>query len=90
MNEAKMMLVIVICALVLVPIIFKLVLKIYQDFDYKRQLDGKIPERKYQGSNPPDISEAIGSDVMTSERAYKESCDTELRMRGMQNLIGPK
>ncbi len=91
MNEALVALIIVIGAMVLVPIIFKACLKAYQDYDFKRQLEGKIPERKYRGDNPPiDISEDYGSNGNTNQQMYKESCDAELRMRGMQNIIGPK
>lgn len=91
MNGALVALIVVLVALVLVPIIFKIIIKAYQDFDFKRQIEGKIPEREYQGNNPPiDLSAIKASDDMTSQQAYKESCDAELRMRGMQNIIGPK
>ena len=53
MNGALVALIVVLVALVLVPIIFKIIIMAYQDYDFKRQIDGKIPERKYQGSNPP-------------------------------------
>lgn len=91
MNGALVALIVVLVALVLVPIIFKIIIMAYQDYDFKRRIDGKIPERKYQGSNPPvDFCGIKASDDMTSQQAYKESCDAELRMRGMQNIIGPK
>lgn len=91
MNEALVALIIVIGAMVLIPIILKTFAKAYQDFDFKRQLEGKIPERKYHGDNPPiEISEDYGSNGNTNQQMYKESCDAELRMRGMQNIIGPK
>ena len=92
MNGALVALIVVLVALVFVPIIFKIIIKAYQDYDFKRQIDGKIPEREYQGSNPPvvDFSRIKASDDITSQQAYKESCDAELRMRGMQNIIGPK
>lgn len=52
MNEAKVIFAILIIAVVFGPIIYKLILKLCQDIDYKRQLDMKIPERKYEGNNP--------------------------------------
>ena len=91
MNEALVALLIVLGAIVFIPIIFKLIGKAYQDFDFKRQLAGKIPEREYRGNNPPiNPSEDYGSNGNTAQQMYKESCDAELRMRGMQNIIGPK
>lgn len=90
MNEHAIALIIVLVALVVVPVIFKLVLKKIQDVDYKRQIEGKIPERKYNGSNPSaDIAAATIGDEENVDM-FKESCDAELRMRGMQNMIGPK
>ena len=91
MNEAFVALLIVLGAIVFIPIIFKLIVKAYQDFDFKRQLGGKIPEREYRGNNPPiNPSGDYGSNGNTAQQMYKESCDAELRMRGMQNIIGPK
>ena len=91
MNEALVALIIVIDAMVLIPIVLKIFAKAYQDFDFKRQLAGKIPEREYRGNNPPiNPSEDYGSNGNAAQQMYKESCDAELRMRGMQNIIGPK
>lgn len=91
MNGALAALIVVLVAVVLVPIIFKIIINAYQDLDFQRQIEGRVPERKYKGANPPvDISEVNGTDGITSQQAYKETCDTELRMRGMQNIIGPK
>ncbi|MBP5593839.1 hypothetical protein [Pseudobutyrivibrio sp.] len=86
MNQAIVALIIIFAALIAIPVI----IRIYQDADYKKQLEGKIPERKFHGKNPPtDVSDAVNSGD-GDQQAFKESCDAELRMRGMQNIIGPK
>lgn len=86
MNQAIVALIIIFAALIAIPVI----IRIYQDADYKKQLEGKIPERKFHGKNPPtDVSAAVNSGD-GDQQAFKESCDAELRMRGMQNIIGPK
>ncbi len=86
MNQAIVALIVIFAALISIPVI----IRIYQDADYKKQLEGKIPERKFHGKNPPtDVSDAVNSGD-GDQQAFKESCDAELRMRGMQNIIGPK
>ena len=86
MNEAIVGLIIIFAALIAIPVI----IRIYQDAHYKKQLEGKIPERKFHGKNSPrDVSDAVNSGA-GDQQAFKESCDAELRMRGMQNIIGPK
>ena len=91
MNDSKILLSVIVAAVVFGPIIFKLVLNLCQKIDYKRQLDGVIPERKYQGENPDaDLAKEFGSNDISRQQLYKESCDADLRMRGMQNLMGPK
>ncbi|SFN66868.1 hypothetical protein SAMN04487831_102356 [Pseudobutyrivibrio sp. UC1225] len=90
MNSSAIALFIVLGAIVLVPIIFKSVLKTIQDIDYKRQVEGKIPERTFHGKIPPADSASDHSFDVNVQTGYKESCDAELRMRGAQNFFGPK
>ncbi len=90
MNSSDIALFIVLAAIILVPIIFKLVVKTVQDIDYRRQIEGKIPERSFSGKNSPVDGVSNNSFDINVQTGYKDACDAELRMRGMQNVIGPK
>ncbi len=86
MNEGVLAIGIVVAAMIVVPIIYKVIVKAVQDADYKRQVEGKIPTRTFKGN----VESADTTGTAESIDAFKESCDAELRMRGMQNIIGPK
>lgn len=84
--EARIALIVVVAAAVLIPVIIKMV----SDNDYKRQIKGKRPMRQYKGANPPkDISDTMPSSKELEDNVQKLANEAELKIKSGQNLMGP-
>ncbi len=83
----SILLVLILSVLVLMVPIFKI---IYSERDYKKQLSGKRPMRKFIGENvPKDVKDIGPSQTQLENDMYKARMEAELKLKGGQNLLGP-
>lgn len=77
-------LVVVLVIAVSVPIIIKL----YADWDYRRQLEGKQKERTFEGeSSLHEAEELIPTADALQEQMKRDAAIGEMRMRSQQNAM---
>ncbi len=86
MNTALIFVIVIVALAIFVPAIVIAV----SDWDYKRQLAGTVPERKWDG----DIASADSTDGIVNgenvmQNLERETNVAEMKLKGGQNILGP-
>ncbi|MBR1571399.1 MAG: hypothetical protein IJ655_01515 [Lachnospiraceae bacterium] len=86
MNTALIFVIVIVALAIFVPAIVIAI----SDWDYKRQLAGATPERKWDG----DIASADSADDIVNGGNVMQSLEhetnvAELKLKGGQNILGP-